>query len=149
MRMSDKRQIIPIVGLVATFAMAAYMVVRLHAQVAEPVADLSNAVAAEVLDGQGQAVLRGQFAAVEEEDDDVERKAPLGPVGSDTDAGGEAEIEFAKSAPAQQEVEFSVHSLQPGIAVTFLIDGQTVGQATVDRRGRAEFETEIARPGSR
>jgi hypothetical protein len=70
-------------------------------------------------------------------------------VGTVADAGGEAEVELSKNAPAQQEVEFSVHGLDPGTALTFLIDGQTIGTATVDRRGRAELEIEMARPGSR
>jgi hypothetical protein len=147
--MNDTRQLIPIAGLVATFAMSAYMVTRLSGQASVPTSDFRSATIAEVHDAQGQPLLRGEFMAVDEEDDDVERKARLAPIGSDTDAIGEAEVEFAKVSPAQQEVEFAVRNLQPGTMVTLLIDGQTVGQATVDRRGRAEVEIQISGPASR
>ena len=147
--MNDTRQIIPLSGLLATFAMAAYMVIQLSGQSVEPAGDFRNAAVAEVHDAQGQPILRGQFAVAPEEDDDVERKAQLESIGSDTDAAGEAEIEFAKSNPAQQEIEFSVRNLEPGTALTFLIDGKPVGQASVDRRGRADIEIEIAGPAVR
>lgn len=147
--MNDTRQIIPLTGLVATFAMSAYMVTQLNGQAAQPTGDFRTAATAEVHDAQGQRLLRGDFATVDEEDDDVERKARLTPTGGDADASGEAEIEFPRNAPAQQEVEFSVRNLQPGSMVTFLIDGQTIGQATVDQRGRAEVEIQISGPASR
>lgn len=140
--MNDTRQIIPIAGMVATFVMAAYMVIQLSGQTVQS-GDFRNATVAEVHDAQGQPLLRGQFAVAPEEDDDVERKAQLESIGSDADATGEAEVEFPKSNPAQQEVEFSVRNLEPGTALTFLIDGTTVGQAAADRRGRAEVEIEI------
>ena len=143
--MNDTRQIIPLSGLLATFAMSAYMVTQLNGQSVEPVGDFRDAAVAEVHDGQGQPLLRGQFIVVPEEDDDVERKAQLESIGSDTDAAGEAEIETPKNAPTQQEIEFSVRNLEPGLALTFLIDGKPVGQASVDRRGRADFEIEITR----
>jgi hypothetical protein len=144
--MSDKRQLIPITGLVATAAIAIYMVVQLTAQTVAPVADLTNAVTAEVHDAQGQVVLRGQFAAADEDDDDVERKAALTATGIDADAEGEAEVEFARTAATHQEVEFAVRNLAPGTSVTFIIDGHSLGQATVDRRGRAELELDIRMP---
>ena len=147
--MSNTRQIVPIAGLAGTLALAVYMVTLLHAQTTVPAADFTNAAIAEVEDSQGQIVLRGQFAvADEQDDDDVERKAALQPAGTDTDAAGEAEVEFAKSAPAQQEVEFSVRNLAAGTSVTFLIDGHVIGQASVDRRGRAELEVDVPRPGA-
>ena len=147
--MSNTRQIIPIAGLAGTLALAVYMVMRLHAQTTVPAADFTNAAIAEVEDSQGQIVLRGQFAvADEQDDDDVERKAALQPAGTETDAAGEAEVEFAKSAPAQQEVEFSVRNLAAGTSVTFLIDGQVIGQALVDRRGRAELEVDVPMRGA-
>jgi hypothetical protein len=141
--MSDKRQIIPIAGLFATLAMAVYMLVQLNGQPAAA-GDFSNAMVAEVRDAQGQTILRGQFAVSPDEDDDVERKARLEPTGVDTDAAGEAEVEFARNAPAEQEVEFTVRNLQAGSTVTFLIDGQAIGQAAVNGRGRAELEIEVA-----
>jgi hypothetical protein len=147
--MNDTRQLIPIAGLVATFAMSAYMVIQLSAQTASPAGDFRNAAMAEVHNAQGQPILRGQFSAVDEEDDDVERKARLESSGTDADATGEAEIEFPRNDPARQEIEFSVQKLEPGTALTFLIDGQTIGQATVDRQGRAEIEITITGPASR
>jgi hypothetical protein len=141
--MNDTRQLIPVAGMIATFAIAAYMVIQLEGQAAAPVGDFRNAAIADVHDAQGQPLLRGQFAVVPEDDEDVERKAQLEPVGSDTDAAGEAEIEFTKASPAQQEIEFSVWNLQPGTTLTFVIDGSPVGQAVVDRSGRAEVELQI------
>ena len=94
--MSNARQMIPIGGLAGTFAVAVYMVTQLHAQTAAPAFDFTNAAVAEVHDAEGQIVLRGQFAVVDEQDndDDVERKAALQAAGADADAVGEAEVEF-------------------------------------------------------
>ena len=139
--MTDKRQIFPIAGLFATMAVAAYMVVQLHGQ-SRPAADFSQAATAEVRDLQGQAILSGQFAPVPEEDDDLERKAPLAAAGSNSGPRGEAEIEVDKGDMSRQEIEFTVVDLAPGTQVTFVVDGQTVGQATADERGRAELEIE-------
>jgi hypothetical protein len=131
-------------------AVTAYMVVQLHGQT-RPAGDFSNAVAAEVRDAQGQVILSGQFApAAAEEDDDLERKAVLSATAIDADAAGEAEIEVdnpgqAAQGDAAQEIEFSVTNLTAGTRVTFFIDGQAIGQATVDPRGRAEFEIEVER----
>ena len=146
--MNDRRQIIPVAGFIATIAMAAYMVVRLSAQDEAPVRDFSNAAVAEVHDGQGQVLLRGAFAVVPEADSDIERKARLESTGIDADATGEAEVEVSTEGPREQEIEFSVRNLQPGIALTFLIDGHVVGKATVDRRGRAEAEIDLSEPGA-
>ena len=141
--MNETRQLIPIAGLLTTFVVAAYMVVQLNGQSITPAGNFTNAAVAEVRDAQGQVVLSGQFKAAEEEDDDVERKAVLTPTGVDADATGDAEIEFSKNSPAEQEVEFSVRNLAPGTAVTFVIDGVDIAAATVDARGRAEVELEV------
>ena len=142
--MTDKRQIIPIAGLVATMAATVYMVVQLHGQTRLS-GDFSNAAVAEVQDAQGQTVLRGQFAVDDEQDDDdMEREARLTAAGSDSDAHGEAEIEVARDGGAQ-EIEFSVSNLAPGTQLTFLIDGQAVGQATADRSGRAKIRATSGR----
>jgi hypothetical protein len=146
--MKNRRQLIPIVGLVVTIAVAVYMVVQLNGQEAPAAGDFSNAATAEVRDAQGQVVLRGQFALADEEDDDIERKATLQPTGADADASGEAEVEFAKAAPAKQEVEFSVRNVQAGAAYTFVIDGVDVATATADKRGRAEVELDVRIPGA-
>jgi hypothetical protein len=142
--MGNRIQIIPVAGLAATLGLAAYMVTQLHAQQATVSAgDFTNAAIAEVYDGQGQVVLRGQFALSDEDDDDIERKAALRPAGADSDAAGEAEVEFAKSTPVQQEIEFSVRNLGAGTVVRFVIDNQVVGEATVDRRGRAKLDIDL------
>jgi len=146
--MSSKRQMIPIGGLVATMAVAGYMVVQLNGQGTGVTGNFTNAAAAEVRDAQGQVVLLGQFVMEDEDDDDTERKAVLKPTGIVADAAGEAEVEFARSAPATQEVEFSVRGLQAGAVFTFVIDGQEVATATADRRGRAEVELDVRMPGT-
>jgi hypothetical protein len=144
--MSDKRQIIPVLGLFATFAMALYMVVRLSAQAGGPIGDFTNAAVAEVHDAQGQVILRGQFALADQEDEDIERKAKLEPTGIDADASGEAEVEFSKTAAAKQEIEFSVRNVQPNGELRLLIDGQSVGSATADGRGRLDAEFDVRMP---
>ena len=144
--MNNKVELIPIVGLLSTVAVASYMVVQLNGQVTVPTNDYTNAAIAEVRDAQGQVVLRGQFALADEEDDDIERKATLEPTGVDADAAGEAEVEFAKTAPAVQEVEFAVRNLQAGATFTFVIDGNDVATATADRRGGVEVELEVRLP---
>lgn len=146
--MNDKRQLIPAAGLLATFTAAVYMVVQLNGQTASPTGDFTNAARAEVRDAQGQVILSGQFQRVDEEDDDIERKATLAPTGVDADAAGEAEVEFSKAAPAQQEVEFSVRNVAAGAVLTFAIDGTDVATATADRRGRAEVEVDVRMPGA-
>lgn len=149
--MSNKqKQIIPIAGLVATMGLAAYMVVQLSAQTpATLTGDFTNAAVAEVRDAQSRTVLQGQFAAVEEEDDDTERKAALKPTGVDADASGEAEVEFAKTGTVTaQEIEFSAKGLEPGATFTFVVDGQVVATATADRRGNADVELDVKLPGA-
>jgi hypothetical protein len=147
--MSNTRQMIPIAGLLGTIALAVYMVARLHAQATVPAVDFTNAASAEVQDAQGQILLRGEFAAADEDDEDeVERKASLQPAGTDTDAAGEVEVEFAKIAPVEQEIEFSVRNLSHGAPVRFFIDGHLIGQASVDRRGRAKLDVDVPVPGA-
>ena len=146
--MSDKRQIVPAAGLLVTISLAVYMAAQLNSQTPATTADLTNAVTAEVRDAQGQVLLRGQFVQVDEEDDDIERRAKLEPTGIVADASGEAEVEYAKAAPAKQEVEFSVRNLPPGVVLTFVIDGTEVATATADRRGRSEVELDVQFPGT-
>ena len=146
--MNDKRQLIPIAGLLLTMAGAVYMVVQLNGQETGQTGNFTNAATAEVRDAQGQVVLRGPFVQADEDDDDIERKATLEPTGVDADAAGDAEVEFSKAAAAKQEIEFSVRNLQPGAAFTFVIDGVEVATATADRRGRAEVELDVQMPGT-
>ena len=146
--MKDKRWAFPIAGLVATIAVAGYTIVQLYGQSSTTSGDFTNAATATVRDAQGVELLRGQFVVADEQDDDVERKATLAPTGADADAAGDAEVEFSKTAPDKQEVEFSVRNVQPGVALTFVIDGIDVATATTDERGRAEVELDIQKPGT-
>jgi len=146
--MKDKRQLIPAIGLAATMAGAVYMVVQLNGQSAGPAGNFADATLAEVRGPQGQVLLSGQFQLVDEQDDDVERKAVLAPSGVDPDAAGDAEVEIDKDAPARQEVEFSVRNVAPGTALTFVIDGIEIATATVDDRGRAEVELDVRITGT-
>ena len=146
--MSDERQIIPAAGLLATIAIAAYMVVQLDAQTPGTGHDFTNAAVAEVRDDQGATILSGRFVQGDEEDDEVERTATLEPTGADGDAAGDAEVEFAVRAPREQEVEFAVRNVNPRAVFTFSIDGVDVATATADERGRAEIEVIVRMPGA-
>lgn len=141
--MTDKKRMISIGGLLATMAVAVYFVVQLSGQAPLQTGDFTNAATAEVKDAQGQVILRGQFQKVDEEDDDIERKAALQATGSDTDAVGEAEVEYASGGAAEQEVEFSIRNVDPNVIYTFVIDGRDVGTATSDGRGRAALEWKV------
>jgi hypothetical protein len=142
--MSSKRQIIPIAGLLGTVGLACYMVIQLGAQATPNVTgDFRNAGMAEIRDAQGRTVLQGQFAVIPEDDDDIERKATLKPTGVDTDAKGEAEVEYAKTGDVNQEVEFTATGLDPGATFTCVIDGQTLATVTADKGGKAEVELEV------
>ena len=143
-----KTQMISAAGLVATIAAAVYMVVQLNAQSGTAARDFSTASVAEVRDAQGLVILAGQFQLVEEDDDDVERKAVLAPTGVAPDARGQAEVEIDRHSPAEQEVEFAVRNVTAGTAYTFVIDGVEVGTATATARGRAELELDVAVPGA-
>jgi hypothetical protein len=146
--MKDKRQMVPVAGLLATVGAAVYMVVQLSGQTPNSTGDFTNATVAEVRDAPGQVILSGEFQLVEEDDDDIERKAALAPTGVDADAAGEAEIEFSKAGPADQEAEFSVRNVAAGAVLTFVIDGTEVATATADARGRAEVELDVRMPGT-
>ena len=146
----NRFQWIPITGLLATMAVAIYMVVQLSAQsTAVQAGDYRSASVAEVHDTQGQTVLRGRFELVEEDDDDTERKAPLEPAGADADASGEAEVEYSNTNPGEQEVEFSIRNLEPGASYSLVIDGAAVGTVKTDQKGRAEFDLDVKTPAAR
>ena len=141
--MNDKKLMISMGGLLATMVAAVYFVVQLSGQAPAPTGDFTNAATAEVKDAQGQVILRGSFEQADEEDDDIERKALLKPAGSDADAAGEAEVEYATSGAAEQEVEFSVRNVDPNATYTFVIDGRDVATAKADGRGRAALEWKV------
>ena len=146
--MGSIRQWIPAAGLLATILAAAYAVVQLDGQTQAPTGDFTNASTAFVRDAQGQTVLQGQFLAPVEEDGGLERRATLAPAGSDADAAGEAEVEFAKTGATMQEVEFTVRNLQPEATFVFAIDGTDIASVKTDRRGRADVEVDVRTPGS-
>ena len=82
--MSDKRQWIPLGGLLATMAIVIYTVMQIHAQetgarspATSPMPRSPRCATRTV-----EIILRGNFAPVEEADDDIERKAVLAPPAS-------------------------------------------------------------------
>jgi len=112
----------------------------------EPI-DFSSAVAAEVRNAQGQAVLSGRFAVLDTTDEDTERKAPLTATAVDPDATGEAEVEVSGSGDdRRQEVEFNIANVEPRAVFTFVIDGRVVATATANDRGQAEMERSVPLP---
>ena len=141
------RQWIPVGGLLATFIAAGFIVVASAQQATAP-ADFTNAATAQVKDAQGRIVLEGQFMMPVEEDGGLERRATLAPTAVDTDAAGEAEVEYATGTPTEQEVEFSVENVAPAATFTFAIDGTDVASAKADRRGRVEVELNVKMPGA-
>jgi hypothetical protein len=138
--MTDKKLMISMGGLLLTMVFAVYCVAQLSGQAPALTGDFTNAAVAEVKDAQGQVILRGQFQQADEEDDDIERKAPLRAVAADQDATGEAEVEYAASGAAEQELEFSIRNVEPKATYTFVIDGRDVATAEADDRGRASLE---------
>jgi hypothetical protein len=143
--MKTSRRLISFGGLIAMAA--AGSIVALNSQTPAPAADFRNAAIAQVRDAQGLVVLQGQFAPPVEEDGGLERIAILAAAGADTDAAGEAEVEYTTTSPIEQEVEFSVQNLAPATTFTFVIDGTDVATATTDRRGRAEVELDVPPTG--
>ena len=144
----DMREALPAIGLAGVVAFSGYMAAQLHGQSTPPTRDFTNAAVAEVRDSGGIVILRGNFELSNEEDDDIERKATLAAVGTNTRAAGEAEVEYTKATPVEQEVEFSVRNVDPGASVTFLIDGTDVATATADEQGRAEIDLDVRVSGS-
>ncbi len=145
--MLTARKAVPIAVIVAVVAVTAYAVARFNGQEAIPSADFRNAATAEIRDSTGKVVLRGTFMLVEEEDDDIERKAALAPA-TGGEVMGEAEVEFATEMPAEQEVEFAARGLTAGATYTLVVDGREVESVTADERGRIAIELEIPLPGA-
>ena len=110
-------------------------------------ADFRNAATAEVRTAGGQLVLRGTFMLVEEEDDDIERKAALAPT-PDGEVLGEAEVEFATEMPVEQEVEFAARGLVAGATYILVVDGREIGSVAADGRGRIAIELDVPLPGA-
>jgi hypothetical protein len=131
-------------GLAITIAVAVGMVIHLSGQASQVSGDFRNAVTAEVRDAQGGVLLRGTFAAVPgDSDNEVERQATLASAEAGGTAAGNAEVEFEKSRPDVQEVEFNVTGLRAGTALTLVIDGHRVITATANGKGEAEAEVNV------
>ena len=141
------RKAVPAVVIVAVIAAAGYAVARFSGPQAIPSADYRNAATAEIRDSRGTTVLRGTFILVEEEDDDIERKAALAPT-TGGEVMGEAEVEFATEMPADQEVEFAARGLEVGATYTLVVDGQEVASVPADSRGRIAIELNVPLPGA-
>ena len=141
------RTMLSIATVVTTLGLAAAVGIYLNAQgTSQLQANFTNATVAEVRDAQGAVVLRGDFVRNDEDDDDIERKAVLKAAGPDTDATGDAEVEFPKTAVVVQEVEFSVKNLTPGATYAFVIDGKTVTTARTDKDGSANVDLDVKMP---
>jgi hypothetical protein len=145
--MLTARKAAPIAVIVAVIAVTGYAVARFNGQQAIPSADFRNAATAEIRDSTGKVVLRGTFMLVEEEDDDIERKAALAPT-TGGDVVGEAEVEFATEMPADQEVEFAARGLTVGATYTLVVDGREVASVAADPRGRIAIEINVPLPGA-
>ena len=146
--MLTARKAVPAVVIVAVIAVTGYVVARFNGQQAIQSADFRTATTAEIRDSTGTVVLRGTFKLVEEEDDDIERKAAL----AHTTGGevmGEAEVEFATEMPADQEVEFAARGLEVGATYRLVVDGREVASVVADSRGRIAIELEVPLPGAR
>ena len=146
--MGTTRQWIPIGGLLVVLFGAVYAAAEMNeeTQAQAPAGDYTNAATAQVKDGQGQVLLQGQFGAPVDEDGGLERRAILQASVAGSNADGEAEVEHAKTGATKQEIEFNVRRLQPGISITFVIDGKDIATATTDRQGRAEVELDVPMP---
>jgi hypothetical protein len=132
-------------GLAVTAAFAVSMVINLSGnQVANIVGDFRNATTAEVRDAQGKVLLRGTFAAATGNSDEVERGATLTATPDGGQASGEAEIEYTKSKPNVQEIEFEVSGMPARAIVTLVLDGKDVISATADDKGKAKAEFDVA-----
>jgi hypothetical protein len=145
-----RKMIWPWIALAGS-SMAISVIAVLGAQAPQGTAfDFTQAALAEVKNAQGQVVLTGRFAVSADDDDEEERKATLAATSVDADASGEAEVEVSGSGDnRKQEVEFSVHNVQPGGTFTFVIDGRSWMTAAADDRGRIEVEREVALPTTR
>lgn len=136
-------------GLAVTMLVAVVMLVQLRGQQPSDVTgDFRNAQTAEVRDAQGAVLLRGTFAPADGDDDqEVERLAPLAAAEKGTGMAGEAEVEYQKAEPNLQEIEFQVTGAAPGAVLALVIDGKQVLTATADAKGRAEAEAMVKTSG--
>jgi hypothetical protein len=145
--MLTARKAVPAVVIAAVIAVTGYAVARFNRPQAVQSADFRNAATAEIRDSTGKVVLHGTFMLVEEEDDDIERKAALAPTAGG-EVMGEAEVEFATEMPADQEVEFAARGLTVGALYTLIVDGREIASVAADPRGRIGIELNVPLPGA-
>jgi hypothetical protein len=145
--MLSARRAVPAAVVVALITVTGYVVARFNGPQGIQSGDFRNAATAEVRNAQGEVVLRGTFKLVEEEDDDIERKAPLVAT-TGGEVMGEAEVEFATEMPADQEVEFAARGLVAGAMYTLVVDGREVGAVAANSRGRIAIELDVPLPGA-
>ena len=132
------------VGLAVTTAVAVAMVINLSGnQTANISGDFRNAVTAEIRDAQGKVLLRGTFAPVGNDADNIERLATLTATPDGGQAKGDAELEYKKAEPNTQEIEFEVTGVPARAIVTLVLDGKDVISATADDKGAAEAEFDV------
>lgn len=146
--MLTARKAVPAAVTIAVIAVTAYVVARFNGQQTIQSADFRKAATAEIRDSTGKVVLRGTFMLVEEEDDDIERKAALA-LTTGGEVMGEAEVEFATEMPVDQEVEFAARGLEVGATYTLVVDGREVASVVADPRGRIAIELDVPLPGAR
>ena len=146
--MLTARKAVPAAVIIAVIAVTAYVVARFNGQQTIQSADFRTAATAEIRDSTGKVVLRGTFMLVEEEDDDIERKAALA-LTTGGEVMGEAEVEFATEMPVDQEVEFAARGLEVGATYTLVVDGREVASVVADPRGRIAIELDVPLPGAR
>jgi hypothetical protein len=146
----NKTQIALLSALVAVCAAATIAAVQLNGEQASSIAgDFRNAAVAEVHDTQGHVLLRGTFAPVESDDEgEVERLATMTAASPEVTASGEAELEYEKNAPSEQEVELTLTGVTAGAEINFLIDGQRVATTRADQRGRVAVEVAVKAGGN-
>ncbi len=130
---------------IVTIAIVAVTAVQLSGQrAAQVTGDFRNAATAEVVDAQGQPLLRGSFEAVDGDDKgEVERLAKLAPVVAGSTASGEAEVEYQVDDPATQEIELQATGMPAGAQVSLVIDGTTIATATANKSGKVEVELKV------
>ena len=145
--LSTQTTVLAAVVGVALIAGGGYVVARFNEPDAIQSADFRNAATAEIRDSKDAVVLRGTFMLVEEEDDDIERKAALArPAGGGV--FGEAEVEFATETPTDQEVEFSARELTAGATYRLVVDERQIATVVADPRGRIAVELTVPLPGA-
>ena len=98
---------------------------------------VTNIKIIEVIDKDGQPVLRGDAAAIRREH--IEQTFALTPTGVYPDADGQAEIEVQteNGTATRQTLEIEVEDLLPSTTFKVFLDGSELGGFTTDASGKA------------